>query len=116
MGNADDDPVRQVWLRVLRGPVAMSQVSQTLVRTLLANGWNSLRRLFRKLREWQFFTSSGETAMSHVRETRVVAPALNVQLQSVAVQDAEFLEKAFQIAKSGRAEALIVVHVGLCLI
>ena len=60
-------PFAKVWLRVLHGPVAMSQVSQTLVRTLLASGWKLLKEAVPESeREWQFFDSSNETAMSNV--------------------------------------------------
>jgi putative ABC transport system substrate-binding protein len=113
MSNADDDPVQQGLVGSLARPGGNVTGFTNFGSDLAGKRLELLKEAVPKATRVAILHSSGETAMSHVRETRVVAPALNVQLQSVAVQDAEFLEKAFQIAKSGRAEALIVVHVGL---
>ncbi len=115
MGNADDDPVRQGLVASLARPGGNVTGFTNIGSDLAGKRLELLKEAVPKATRVAILHSSNETAMSHVRETKVVAPALNVQLQSVAVQDAEFLEKAFQIAKSGRAEALIVVHVGLML-
>jgi putative ABC transport system substrate-binding protein len=115
MGNADDDPVRQGLVASLARPGGNVTGFTNIGSDLAGKRLELLKEAVPKATRVAILHSGGETAMSHVRETKVVAPALNVQLQSVAVQDAEFLEKAFQIAKSGRAEALIVVHTGLML-
>jgi len=51
----------------------------------------------------------------HVRETRVAARALGIQLQSLEVWDPEDFENAFLAAGKEHAQALIVVSVGLVL-
>ncbi len=49
------------------------------------------------------------TGASQFRETEVAARSLGVQLQSLAVQDADDFETAFGAATKGQAQALIVV-------
>ena len=115
MGNADDDPVRQGLVASLARPGGNVTGFTNIGSDLAGKRLELLKEAVPKATRVAILHSSGETAMSHVRETKVVAPALNVQLQSVAVKDADFLEKAFQTARSGRAEALIVVHTGLML-
>jgi ABC-type uncharacterized transport system substrate-binding protein len=85
MGNADDDPVR-------------NGLKETLPKaSRVAILWDP----------------RGPGGAGHARETQIAAPALGVELQPVEVRAPEDLEKAFQAAVKGRAEALIVVHTGL---
>ncbi len=53
------------------------------------------------------------SAAGQVKEAGVAARAMGVQLQSLEVRDPEGLENAFRIAVKGRAQALVVVGVGL---
>jgi len=115
MGNADDDPVRQGLVASLARPGGNLTGFTNIGSDLAGKRLELLKEAVTKANRVAILHSSGQTANSHARETKVAAPALNVQLQSVTVETADFLEKAFQIAKSWRADALIVVHVGLML-
>jgi putative ABC transport system substrate-binding protein len=114
MGNADDDPVRHGLVASLARPggnvTGFTNIGSDLAGKRVEILKETLPRATRVAILWD---PKGPGGAGHVREAKVVAPALGVELQPVEVRSAEDLENAFQVAVKGRAEALIVIHTGL---
>jgi putative tryptophan/tyrosine transport system substrate-binding protein len=114
MGNADDDPVRHGLVASLARPggnvTGFTNIGSDLAGKRLEILKETVPRATRVAILWD---PKGPGGAGHAREAKVVAPALGVELQPVEVLSAEELDKAFQVAVKGRAEALSVVHTGL---
>jgi putative ABC transport system substrate-binding protein len=116
MGSADDDPVRQGLVASLAQPGGNITGFTNIGSELAGKRLELLKETFPKAsRVAILWDSQGPGAAAHIRETKAVASALGVKLQSLEVRDAHALENAFQAARKGRADALIVVHTGLML-
>jgi ABC-type uncharacterized transport system substrate-binding protein len=114
MANADDDPVRQGLVASLARPGGNVTGFINIGSDLAGKRLQLLKETVPKLSLVAIVRTSGdEAAAGHERETKVAAQALGVKLQSLEARDADSLEKAFQLAKTGRAEGLIIVHTGL---
>jgi putative tryptophan/tyrosine transport system substrate-binding protein len=114
MGNADDDPVRHGLVASLAHPGGNVTGFTNFGSDLAGKRLELIKEIFPKIsRVAIVYDPTGPGGAGHAREAKVVAPALAVELQPVEVQRAEELDKAFQVAVKGRAEALIIVHTGL---
>jgi putative ABC transport system substrate-binding protein len=111
MAAADDDPVRLGLIASFARPggnvtgfvnVGHEQASKRLqLLKEVAPGASRVAVLFPK--------NPGGGPGGHLRETQVAASALGIQLQTLEVRAPDGLERAFNSAVKGRAEALIVV-------
>jgi putative ABC transport system substrate-binding protein len=114
MGNADDDPVRQGLVASLARPggnvTGFTDIGSELAGKRLELLKETVPKASRVAILWD---SRGQGGAGHARETKIGATGLGVELQSLEVRSPEDLEKAFQVAVRGRADALIVVATGL---
>jgi putative tryptophan/tyrosine transport system substrate-binding protein len=113
MANADDDPIRYGLVASLARPGGNITGFINIGSELAGKRLELLKETVPKVSRVAILRGSGEAAAGHERETKIAAHTLGVQLQSLEVRDVNALENAFQAAKSGRAEALTIVHTGL---
>jgi putative ABC transport system substrate-binding protein len=114
MANADDDPVRRGLVASLARPGGNVTGFVNIGSELAGKRLELLKETVPRLSRVAIIRTAGDGAPAgHERETKIVAEALGIQMQSLAARDAESLEKLFQAAKTGRAEGLIIVHTGL---
>jgi ABC-type uncharacterized transport system substrate-binding protein len=113
IGNSEDDPVRLGLIASLARPGGN-------VTGFINIGWELAGKRLQLLKETlprasrvAILWDPNSSAVGHVRETRIAARALGIQLQSLEVWDAEDLENVFRAAGKERADALIVVGAGL---
>ena len=114
MGNADDDPVRHGLVASLARPggnvTGFINIGSDLAGKRLELLKETVPKASRVAILWD---PKGQGGAGHVREAKIVAPALGVQLQPVEVRGPEDLDNAFQSAVKGRAEALTLVATAL---
>ena len=116
MANADDDPVRGGLVASLARPGGNVTGFTNIGSELAGKRLELLKETVPKLARVAIIRTAGDgAAAGHEKETRLAAPGLGIQLKSLEARDAESLEKAFQAAKTGRAEGLMIVHTGLIL-
>lgn len=114
MGNADDDPVRHGLIDSLGRPGGNVTGFTSIGSDLAGKRLEILKETVPKAnRVAILWDPKGPGGAGHAREARLAAPALAIELQHVEVQRTGELDKAFQIAVNGRADALMVVHTGL---
>lgn len=114
MGNADDDPVLQGLVVSLAKPGGNVTGFISIGSELAGKRLELLKEAVPKAtRVAILWDPKGRGGAGHARETKTTAPALAVKLQPVEVQSIDDLERAFQTALDGRAEALMIVHPGL---
>jgi len=113
MGNADDDPVRQGLVDSLARPggnvTGFTNIGSDLAGKRLA----LLKEAFPNVsRVAILFHPNSPPGVTMRNETEIAAEVLGVNFQSVEVQNATQLPKAFQTAVEERAQALIITHTG----
>jgi putative ABC transport system substrate-binding protein len=115
MGTADDDPVQRGLITSFARPGGNVTGIVSLGEQLAGKRLQLLREVAPQAsRVAILFASPGSDVSSpHLRETQAAARALGMQLQSLEIRAADGLERAFESAASGKAEALIVVGTGL---
>jgi len=116
MANADDDPVRRGLVVSLARPGGNVTGFVNIGSELAGKRLELLKETVPRLSRVAILRTAGDrdnAAADHEKETKVAAQALGVQLQTWEARDVESLEKVFEVAKTGRAEGLIIVHTGL---
>jgi ABC-type uncharacterized transport system substrate-binding protein len=113
MANADDDPIRYGLVASLARPGGNITGFINIGSELAGKRLELLKETVPKVSRVAMLRGSGEAAAGHEREAKISARTLGVNLQSLEVSDVNALEHAFQVARSGRAEALTIVHTGL---
>lgn len=115
MGTGDDDPVQRGLIASYARPGANVTGIVNLGGELAGKRLQLLREVVPQASRvailWSPPGSGGSSG--HFRETQAAARALGIQLQSLEVRAADGLERAFESAMKGRAEALIIVGTGL---
>jgi putative tryptophan/tyrosine transport system substrate-binding protein len=114
MANSDDDPVRHGLVASLARPGGNVTGFTNIGADLAGKRLELLKEIVPKAsRVAILWDPRGQGGAGNVKEAEIVAPALGLQLQSVAVRDPEILENSLQAAVKRRAEAVIVLGTGL---
>jgi putative ABC transport system substrate-binding protein len=111
MSNADDDPVQQGLVASLARPGGNVTGFINIGSDLAGKRLELLKEIVPKATRVAILSSGREGAAGHVRESRPVAPALGIRLQSVEVPspDSSGIERAFKLAVTERANGLVIV-------
>ena len=113
MGNSEDDPVRLGLVASLAQPGGNVTGFVNIGWELAGKRLQLLKETLPKVSRVAILWDPNSSGAGHVRETRLPARALGIQLQSLEVWDPDDVEIAFRAAGKERAEALIVVAAGL---
>jgi len=115
MGNSSADPVEHGLIDSLARPGGNVTGVIDILPVLAGKRLELLKEIFPKLSRVAHISPerSGINAVGqdHLKATEVAARAMGVQVQALKVTSLNNLERAFQAAAEGRAEALIVVGV-----
>jgi len=113
MANASDDPVRLGLVASLARPdgniTGFTDIAADLAGKRLELLKEVVPRVSRVSIVW---ASKSPSAATQFRETEIAAQALGLQLQSLEVRNPDDLDAAFQSARNGRSEALVVSAFG----
>jgi putative tryptophan/tyrosine transport system substrate-binding protein len=111
MGTIDADPVELGLVASLARPSGNITGFTGIAYDIAGKRLEFLKETVPKAARAAIFVASidGITAQAHLSGTEVAARALKMQLQVLDVRGPEGLEKAFQMARKGRAEVLSVV-------
>jgi putative ABC transport system substrate-binding protein len=115
MGNASDDPVRHGLVVSLARPDGNITGLIDMLPDLAGKRLELLKEVFPKLSRVGHLVqraTPGGPVETHLKETEAAARSLGVRVQALRVPGPDDLEKAFQAAIKGGAEALLVVGVG----
>jgi putative ABC transport system substrate-binding protein len=114
MANADDDPVQRGLVASLARPGGNVTGFINIGSDLAGKRLELLKEIVPKATRVAILSSGAEGAAGHVRESQAVAPALGIRLQPLEVPnpDAGGIERAFKLAVTERANALVVVNAG----
>ena len=113
MGNSEDDPVRLGLVASLARPGGNVTGFVNIGWELAGKRLQLLKETLPKASRVAILWDPNSSGVGHVRETRLPARAMGIQLQSLEVWDPDDLDNVFRAAGKERAEALIVVAAGL---
>jgi putative ABC transport system substrate-binding protein len=113
MANSEDDPVRTGLIVSLARPGGNVTGFTGIGSELAGKRLQLLKETVPRASRVAILWDPNSSGLGHVREARIAARKLGVQLQSLEVWDAEDLDPAFRAAGKERAEALMIVAAGL---
>ena len=112
IGTIDADPVQQGFVASLARPGGNITGLTGIAYDIAGKRLELLKEIVPKASRVAILVDPSLAAQVHVRETEVAARNLRMQLQLLEVREPEGLDNAFQLARKGRAEVLIVVATG----
>ena len=113
MWNTEDDPVRTGLIVSLARPGGNVTGFTGIGSELAGKRLQLLKETVPRASRVAILWDPNSSGLGHVREARIAARTLGVQLQSLEVWDADDLDPAFRAAGKERAEALMIVAAGL---
>ena len=111
---SDDDPIANGFVASLARPGGNITGLSTLAPELSGKRLELLKEIVPRLARVAVFGSSSNTAANarSIKETEVAAGALGVKIQHLDVLEHKDIESAFQAAKKGRADAVLMLVSG----
>ena len=115
IANMDADPVAEGHIASLARPGGNVTGSIGIQWELAGKRLELLREVAPKATRVAvlFDPRAGRAMHAHVKRSVIAAPKLGMQLQLLEAPEPEAIDRAFKVAREGRAEALSVIHVGL---